>query len=379
MSQAWIPIVKLILKKSLDLGHFLRSVVWYTRSAKEYTRSAFLEKAKTFKSFDDVNISGRSFMILGASGTVGTAVASYLVKKDGVTLHVVYNKPEHGNSLITTLKSISHKNSTIVPHKVDFTRPGEVYKFVLDFVALKPDLHVLINCATIMSAEDIKDVYGTRLSFLVNVLSPLIICTMISDYMSTLPIVTYKRRIINCTCGCILTVNIHINDIELNGVPFKSMFHYSHEKKQTAVVLHQMALKYSNIQYSNVIPGWVKRDIQSDEIPEPAESWRKDLRLPEEGADTILWLAISNESIKIPSGEIFLDRNIYKLSYMNIPNYLRTSTYGIYSKSLRKVVDRYSSLKESTVVPPEPVALKDESKEHAIDASTKPEDAVHHK
>ena len=43
-------------------------------------------------------------------------------------------------------------------------------------------------------------------------------------------------------------------------------------------------------------------------MPDFHRRMRGKLRTPEQGADTILWLCISQEAVKIPSGSFFQDR-----------------------------------------------------------------------
>ena len=48
-----------------------RTGVWFTIGYNNYTRKGYNAAAKTFESLDDVNVSGRSFMITGANSGIG--------------------------------------------------------------------------------------------------------------------------------------------------------------------------------------------------------------------------------------------------------------------------------------------------------------------
>lgn len=83
-------------------------------------------------------------MVLGATGTIGAVVSEYLVKKSGITLHLLYHDEERGEELIQKLKPIAGTDTKIIPQKLDFTNIQAVKTFIDDFIKSKSDLHVLV-------------------------------------------------------------------------------------------------------------------------------------------------------------------------------------------------------------------------------------------
>jgi dehydrogenase/reductase SDR family member 12 len=68
------------------------------------------------------------------------------------------------------------------------------------------------------------------------------------------------------------------------------------------------ARKYPSIHFSCMHPGWADTPAVRSSMPEFYEKMKNRLRTAQQGADTAVWLAISDSALKHPSGLFFQDR-----------------------------------------------------------------------
>lgn len=85
---------------------------------------------------------------------------------------------------------------------------------------------------------------------------------------------------------------------------------YAQNKRQQAVMTEQWAKAHPNIHFSVMHPGWVDTPTIATAMPDFHRSMKDRLRSPEQGADTVVWLAVSEAAIAKPSGRFYQDRRM---------------------------------------------------------------------
>ncbi|TMS07172.1 Dehydrogenase/reductase SDR family member 12 [Larimichthys crocea] len=72
----------------------------------------------------------------------------------------------------------------------------------------------------------------------------------------------------------------------------------------------QLAKTHANIHFSVMHPGWVDTPAVANAMPDFHTSMKESLRTPEQGADTVVWLAVSEAATTNPSGRFYQDRKM---------------------------------------------------------------------
>lgn len=70
-------------------------------------------------------------------------------------------------------------------------------------------------------------------------------------------------------------------------------------------MIEKWALEHPEIHFSNMHPGWVDTPAARKGLGEFYEKMKEKFRDPCEGADTVIWLAISKPALSIKSGSFF--------------------------------------------------------------------------
>jgi len=100
------------------------------------------------------------------------------------------------------------------------------------------------------------------------------------------------------------------NDLQYEHKSFDATMVYAQNKRQQVVMTEQYAKKYPSITFTSMHPGWADTPAVRTAMPSFYNMMKNKLRTVEQGADTILWLAITkNPEAGIQnSGAFFQDR-----------------------------------------------------------------------
>lgn len=122
---------------------------------------------------------------------------------------------------------------------------------------------------------------------------------------------TKPGRVVNVASGGLYTVRLDIDDPLCERRKYDGTQQYAHVKRAQLMLSDTWAerLAGSGIIVNTMHPGWSDTPGVKTSIPDFRESHAGDLRTPEEGADTIVWLAASPKARTL-TGEFFFDRAV---------------------------------------------------------------------
>jgi NAD(P)-dependent dehydrogenase (short-subunit alcohol dehydrogenase family) len=105
-----------------------------------------------------------------------------------------------------------------------------------------------------------------------------------------------------------LEVDALLND---DGDKYSGSTAYAREKRALMVLTEEWARDWADdgIVVNAMHPGWADTPGVQSALPEFRSVMRTVLRSAEEGADTIVWLAVATEAGEV-SGKLFLDREV---------------------------------------------------------------------
>merc|ERR1712004_611145 len=104
-------------------------------------------------------------------------------------------------------------------------------------------------------------------------------------------------RVIIVTSGGMLTVKLDVKDMQFEQMkPFDGTMAYAQNKRQQVVMTEQYALKYPNIYFASMHPGWADPPAVQSSMPDFHAKMKNKLRTIPQGADTIVWLAIASRA-----------------------------------------------------------------------------------
>lgn len=281
-----------------------RKCVWFLKGMREYTKNGYITASHGFVEGDiDVNCSEKIYMITGANSGIGESVAQHVAKCGG-TIHMVCRNAQTAED--AKMKMIEKTgNQNIHLHILDLSAPREVYKFAKKFAENHKKLDVLVNNAGCMAHEQHIDSDGVEYNFATNVLAPHILTRLLTPAL----LKSERGRVIMVTSGGMLLEKLDVDDPQLmKQNPFDGVRSYAQNKRQMVVMAEQYARETPNLFWASAHPGWADTPSVRSALPDFHKRMEGKLRSSEEGADTMIWLAVSPSALKHENGKFFQDR-----------------------------------------------------------------------
>ncbi len=125
-----------------------------------------------------------------------------------------------------------------------------------------------------------------------------------------LPLLRQTRgsRVIAVTSGGMYTQRLDLDDLQLRTVPFSGPRAYARAKRAQVALVREWARRLpGSVAFAAMHPGWADTPGLANTLPDFYRAMRPLLRTPEDGADTIAWLAAHPDPALV-SGRLFLDR-----------------------------------------------------------------------
>ncbi|KAI9528982.1 Dehydrogenase/reductase SDR member 12 [Dissostichus eleginoides] len=282
-----------------------RNSAWFLKGLNEFTRSAFLSASKSFVEKDlEASLAGRSFMITGANSGIGKATAMNIAKKGGTIHMVCRNKDKAEEARAEIVKETGNKE--VFVHILDLSETKKVWEFAEGFKRKYKTLNVLINNAGAILSEREENTEGLEKSFATNVLGVYILTKSLIPLLEKSP----DPRVITVSSGGMLVQKLRTGNLQSERGRFDGTMVYAQHKRQQVVMTEQLAKTHTNIHFSVMHPGWVDTPAVANAMPDFHRSMKESLRAPEQGADTVVWLSVSEAAVKNPSGRFYQDRKM---------------------------------------------------------------------
>lgn len=270
----------------------------------QFTKSAFQEHAKNFRAEDmQVRMEGKNCIVTGANSGLGYATAEGLASR-GATVYMVCRSKERGEAALSKIQS-STSNPNIHLEVCDLSSISEVKLFASKFSSKDKPLHVLVNNAGILVNSRETTPEGLELSFAVNVAATY---TMTELMMPLLEKAAPDARVITVSSGGMYTSPL-TKDLQFSESKFDGTLQYARNKRVQVALTEKWAEAHGDkgIGFYSMHPGWAETPGVAKSMPAFSEWMSGKLRTSEEGADTIVWLALQPKE-KLVSGAFYFDR-----------------------------------------------------------------------
>ncbi|XP_061587098.1 dehydrogenase/reductase SDR family member 12 [Cololabis saira] len=280
-----------------------RNTIWFLNGIHQYTRKGYEAAHKDCEAKDlDVSVVGRSFMITGANSGIGKSTAMAIAKKGG-TVHMVCRNKDRAEEARSDIVSESG-NTEVYIHIVDLSQTHKVWEFAEAFRKQYSSLNVLINNAGCMLHKRELNAEGLEKNFATNTMGVYIIT------QTLVPLLQKSRdtRVITVSSGGMLVQKLRADDLQSEKGNFDGVMVYAQNKRQQVVLTQHWSKAYPSIHFSVMHPGWVDTTAVSTSMPEFHHMMGNRLRSIAQGADTVVWLALSRAAAQTRSGQFFQDR-----------------------------------------------------------------------
>lgn len=257
---------------------------------------------KRFWARNDQILYGKRVVITGATSGIGRAAAMKLAEKKADLTFIARNREK----AIKVQQEIIDQTQN--PH-VDFLLAdlgvmADIRRVAEVLIRSRSPIDILINNAGALFNHRGETAEGFERTFATDLLGVF--------YLTQLLRTAFTRsgaRIINVASGGMYTQKIDVDDLQNTHQPYDGTRAYARAKRGIVILTELWAeqLAGANGVVHAMHPGWVDTPGIKTALPEFHSLVHPILRTPEQGADTIVWLAASKEAGK-SSGRFWLDR-----------------------------------------------------------------------
>lgn len=276
-------------------------------SIASFTNVGYWFHSRGFEPVEE-DLTGTTVLVTGATGGIGLEVASTLSALGARVIAVGRDRDK--------LQALDEVMATeFRPVEADLSLLEEVRHLADDMVASE-NIDVLVNNVGVLLPEHTETDEGLEKTFATNLAGHFVLTNAILPVMAT----AGSGRVVNVSSGGMYSVRIKPAELQAEPDRYSGSAAYA-QAKRAQVILTEMwaeAVADKGVTVNSMHPGWVATSGVAYSLPTFNKVMKPLLRDVTQGADTIVWLATSDD-VQGATGQFWFDR-------ASVPTHLSDST-----------------------------------------------------
>lgn len=264
-----------------------------------FDRSGFLRHQRRFDALDlDRSMQGKACLVTGANSGLGLALTRGLAAR-GATVHMICRDAKRGAAAQRDIATETG-SSRVHLHLVDVSSLPAIRDFAQRFDA--PHLDVLVHNAGLLPLQRTLTAERLELTVATHLVGPFLLTQLLRPKL-------HGARVIFVSSGGMYAKRLDVDAMLSTAGPYDGVAAYAMTKRGQVVLSEQLAEDLAEIgaTVNAMHPGWAATPAVERSLPRFWRLMRGRLRRPEEGADTVLWLAVA-ERVAGETGRFWFDR-----------------------------------------------------------------------
>ena len=222
----------------------------------------------------------------------------------GAKLTLVGRDAAKLESVAATLRTATG-NARIGTETADLSLMADVHALAQRLLRAGQPIDALINNAGALFNPRQSTPEGFEKSFALLLLSPFILTERLHPLLAA----ARHSRMVNVLSGGMYSQRIRVRDLQSERGTYSGSVAYARAKRGLMILTEEWAQRWrdENIVVNAMHPGWADTPGVESALPAFRRLTRPLLRTPEEGADTVVWLAAATEAAQ-QNGAFWLDR-----------------------------------------------------------------------
>jgi len=257
-------------------------------------------------------------LITGANQGLGLEISLQMAKRHG-TVYMACRNEQRGKDAVTKVKEIS-ANPDVHLVLLDVSSLRDVERFVDEWKRSKRSLHVLVhNAGVLIHHEDTskrqKSVDGNEINFATNSLGVWALTRGMEPVLKASGKPEKNSRVIMVSSGGAYTSHLEVEDLQGERLGKDGSQYYAADKRRQIAFAEYFDERWKaqgeNVLAVSMHPGWADTEGVRTSIPGFHKAFKDKLRTVEQGADTVVYLAVAPQE-DVVGGAFYLDRRVQK-------------------------------------------------------------------
>ena len=261
---------------------------------------------------ESYDLEGRVVVLTGGTSGLGRAAAQQLARC-GATLTIVGRRAERNQQIVDEITA-STGNTNVGQIPADMGDYEQVRALADNVLAHHERLDVLIHNAGALTDKRHDAPDGTEATVASQVVGPFLLTNLLLDRLAE----SAPSRVLTMSSGGMYTAGLTVGNLQMPAESYKGAEQYARAKRAQVTLNEMWAERYGHlgIHFHALHPGWADTPGVDDALPLFSKVLGPLLRTPEEGADTLVWLAADDAAVE-SNGLFWHDRqrrSTHKLS-----------------------------------------------------------------
>ncbi len=247
---------------------------------------------------------GRTVLVTGATSGIGLAAAERFAHL-GASVRFLARDQDRAERARDRIARAGGSNRDVSYEVADMTDRESLRRFATRFVDANPRIDVLVHNAGALSRDFHQAPDGTECTLAAQVFGPFLLTGLLLPLLQD----SGPGRVITVSSGGMYTQRFDLAEIEMGRDNYDGTIAYARAKRAQVVLNAQWAdrVPANKIVFHAMHPGWVDTPGVETSLPTFHRLMRPLLRTPDEGADTVVWLASAPQALA-STGTFWHDR-----------------------------------------------------------------------
>jgi dehydrogenase/reductase SDR family member 12 len=275
----------------------LASLFFYARFYSQFSAAGLRRRRADWTAYEQ-DLSGQTWLITGASGGIGRAIAWRAHERGATVLAAARNRQK-----LDALRAEAGNSTRFEVLPVDFSLLADTRRFAATVASRAAPVTVLVNNIGVLLNQYQQTAEGLESSLVSNLLSHYVLTETLVEADAIDP----EGVVINMSSGGMYGAALDLKALTPDPASYDGMAAYAQHKRAQVVLTRYWNQQWQGRPKVHVMhPGWVDTEGVQTSLPWFRAVLQRRLRSAEEAADTALWLG-STRPPPAPEG-IWLDR-----------------------------------------------------------------------
>ncbi len=251
----------------------------------------------------DYDLADKVVVLTGATSGLGKAAATDLARL-GATLVLVGRTAERNEEAVGEIVAATG-NASVSQVPADMGHYDEVRALAEAVLDQHDRLDVLIHNAGALSAERRLAPDGTEATVASQVVGPFLLTSLLLERLAA----AAPSRVLTMSSGGMYAARLTVSSLQMGPDDYRGSEQYARAKRAQVTLNELWAERFGHlgVHFHALHPGWADTPGVDASLPTFSKVLGPLLRTPEQGADTLVWLAADDAATR-SNGGFWLDR-----------------------------------------------------------------------